>query len=142
MMVISGAVLTRALADGPGSHLGRAPLRPLRLRDRPRTTKTPHRKTMNGPPGSPRGAGGGAFAHQPGMVIPHPDYCSFYLSGLPSSVLQPLQPIQNETSAGFDLPESSRIPLILVSLHWLPAVARIKFNTLVMACKVVKGSAT
>ncbi|KAJ8375001.1 hypothetical protein SKAU_G00055810 [Synaphobranchus kaupii] len=76
------------------------------------------------------------------MVLSRLDYCNSLLAGLPASAIRPLQRIQNAAARlVFNLPRHSHVTPLLIDLHWLPAMARIKFKTLVLAFQAVQGSA-
>ncbi|KAJ8353285.1 hypothetical protein SKAU_G00208520 [Synaphobranchus kaupii] len=76
------------------------------------------------------------------MVLSCLDYCNSLLAGLPASAIRPLQLIQNAAARlVFNLPRRSHVTPLLIDLHWLPVMARIKFKTLVLAFQAVRGSA-
>jgi len=73
------------------------------------------------------------------LIITHLDYCNPLLAGSPASAIKPLQRIQNAAARlVFNLPEFS--PLFR-DLHWLLVIARIRFKTLVLAYRAVRGTA-
>ena len=70
------------------------------------------------------------------------DYCNALLTGLPACVVKPLQMIQNAAARlVFNQPKRAHVTPLLTELHWLPVAARIKFKSLMMAHKVLTGSA-
>ncbi|XP_062378801.1 uncharacterized protein LOC134067515 [Sardina pilchardus] len=76
------------------------------------------------------------------MVISKLDYCNSLLAGLPACVLRPLQLIQNAAARlVFNQPKRTHVTPLLVTLHWLPIVARIKFKSLTLAYRTLTGSA-
>ena len=76
------------------------------------------------------------------FVTSHLDYCNSLYSGLPNSTLVPLQHVQNTAAR---LVTKSRkhehITPILISLHWLPIVSRVKFKILLLVFKIKHGFA-
>ena len=70
------------------------------------------------------------------------DYCNALLTGLPACVVKPLQMIQNAAARlVFNQPKRANVTLLLIELHWLPVAARIKFNSLMLAYRLIAGSA-
>ncbi len=68
------------------------------------------------------------------LVISRLDYCNALLTGLPSNSIKPLQMIQNAAARlVFNEPKSAHVTPLLISLHWPPVAARIKFKTLMLA---------
>ena len=76
------------------------------------------------------------------MVLSKLDYCNSVLTGLPACTIKPLQMIQNAAARLiFSQPKRAHVTPLLVSLHWLPIEARIKFKSLTLAYRVLAGSA-
>ena len=72
------------------------------------------------------------------LVISRIDYCNSLLAGLPACTFKPLQMIQNAAARlVFNLPKTAHVTPLLISLHWLPVAARIKFKALLLAYKTV-----
>src|SRR4029434_4621002 len=70
------------------------------------------------------------------------DYCNALLTGLPACVVEPLQIIQDAAARlVFNHPKRAHVPPLLIDLHWLPVAARIKFKSLMLAYRVLDGSA-
>ncbi|MGL4601992.1 MAG: hypothetical protein ACRCVE_11065, partial [Plesiomonas sp.] len=68
------------------------------------------------------------------LVISRLDYCNALLAGLPANTTKPLQLIQNAAARlVFDQPKRAHVTPLLISLHWLPVAARIKFKSLTLA---------
>ena len=75
-------------------------------------------------------------------VISRLDYCNSLLAGAPESAIRPLELIQKAAARlVFNLPKFSHTTPLLMSLHWLPVAARIKFKSLVLAYRAVNRSA-
>ena len=76
------------------------------------------------------------------LVISRLDYCNSLLAGAPASATRPLQLVQNAAARlVFNRPKFSHTTSLLCSLHWLLVAAHIRFKTLVLAYRAVKGSA-
>ena len=76
------------------------------------------------------------------MVVFRLHYCNALLAGLLALVIRLLQFIQNAAARLiFNVPKYTHTTPLLTDLHWLPVIARIKFNSLVLAYQTVKGSA-
>ncbi len=76
------------------------------------------------------------------LVISRLDYCNAFLAGLPSCTIKALQMIQNAAARlVFCEPKRAHVTPLLISLHWLPVAARIKFKTLMLAYRTATGSA-
>src|SRR4029434_1445328 len=57
-------------------------------------------------------------------------------------VVKPLQMIQNAAARlVFNQPKRAHVTPLLIDLHWLPVAARIKFKSLMLAYRVLDGSA-
>lgn len=60
------------------------------------------------------------------LVILRLDYCNALLVGLPTTMTKPLQMIQNAAARlVFNQTKRTHVAPFLVSLHWLPVMARI-----------------
>src|SRR4029434_4629649 len=56
--------------------------------------------------------------------------------------VKPLQMIQNAAARlVFNQPKRAHVTPLLIDLHWLPVAARIKFKSLMLAYRVLAGSA-
>src|SRR4029434_4143761 len=76
------------------------------------------------------------------LVSSRLDYCNALLTGLPAFVLRPLQMIQNAAARLVsNQPKRAHVTPLLIDLHWLPVAARIKFKSLMLAYRVLTGSA-
>ena len=76
------------------------------------------------------------------LVISRIDYCNSVLAGLPACTFKPLQMIQNAAARlVFNQPKTAHVTPLLISLHWLPVAARIKFKTLTLAYKTATKTA-
>ena len=70
------------------------------------------------------------------------DYCNSLLVSTPSSVIQPMQKVQN-TAAHLILraPRHQNCTPLLQQLHWFPISERIKYETACMCYNAITGSA-
>ena len=69
------------------------------------------------------------------------DYCNCLLMGTPSSVIQPLQKIQNFAARLVLLaPRHQPSTTLLEKLHWLPISERIKYKVACMSFNAISGS--
>ncbi|XP_051570990.1 uncharacterized protein LOC127450723 [Myxocyprinus asiaticus] len=76
------------------------------------------------------------------LVITRLDYCNVLIAVLPACATRPLKMIRNAAARlVFNEPKRAHVTPLLVSLHWLPVDARIKFKTLMLAYRTVTGSA-
>ena len=76
------------------------------------------------------------------MVISRLDYCNALLTCLPAGDVKPLQMVQNATAClVFDHLKRAHVTPLFIELHWLPLAARIKFKSLMLAYKVLNGTA-
>ena len=76
------------------------------------------------------------------LVISRIDYCNSLLAGLTACTFKPLQMIQNAAARlVFNQPKTAHVTLLLISLHWLPVAARIKFKSLMLAYKAASKTA-
>ena len=76
------------------------------------------------------------------LVLSKLDYFNSLLAGLPACATRPLQRIQNAVAhLVFNLPRRSHVTPLLISLHWLPVTARIRFKTLLLTFRAVNGTA-
>lgn len=67
------------------------------------------------------------------FVISRLDYSNFLLAGHPASATKTQQMIQNAAAhLVFNQPKRTHVTLILISLHWLPVKARIKFKVVML----------
>ena len=77
-----------------------------------------------------------------GLVTSHLDYCNAIFAGLPNSLMNILQKVQNASaklmtgSKKYDSATSS-----LYQLHWLPIKARVDFKILTLIHKCLSGNA-
>jgi len=70
------------------------------------------------------------------------DYCNGLLIGLPASLLNLLQRVQNSAARVVkQLPKSSHITSILRDLHWLPISFRVDYKVLLLTFKGLNGLA-
>ena len=71
------------------------------------------------------------------------DYCHSLLMDIPSSVIQPMQKVQN-TAAGLILraPRHQNCTPLLQQIRWLPISERIKYKTACICYNAITGSAT
>ena len=77
-----------------------------------------------------------------GLVISRIDYCNALLAGLPKTLTDRLQRIQNTAARIITrTPRHHHITPALVHLHWLPVSARIDLKVLVYVFKVLSGTA-
>ena len=75
-------------------------------------------------------------------VISRLDYCNSLLAGINESDYKPLELIQKAAARlVFRHPKFSHSTHLLRKLHWLPVKDRIKFKTLTLAYRAVKGTA-
>ncbi len=76
------------------------------------------------------------------LVISRLDYCNAILAGLPLCTIKPLQMIQNAAAQlVFSEPKMAPVTPLFISLHWLSVAACIKVKTLMLAYRIVTGSA-
>src|SRR4029434_6614628 len=76
------------------------------------------------------------------LVSSRLDYCNALLTGLPACVVKPLQMIQNAAARlVVHQPQKAHRTPALTVLRWLPVAARIKFKSLMLAYRVLDGSA-
>ena len=70
------------------------------------------------------------------LIMSRLDYCNSVLAALPTSMLQPLQRVQNAAARlVFGSSRSDHVTPTLIQLHWLPVSYRIKFKL----CCLVHG---
>ncbi|XP_057211858.1 uncharacterized protein LOC130567637 [Triplophysa rosa] len=75
------------------------------------------------------------------LVISRLDYCNSLLAGLPTDAVKPLQMIQNAAARiVFNQPKRTHLTPLLISLHWLPVAARIKFKSLTLAFRTITAN--
>jgi len=76
------------------------------------------------------------------LVISRLDYCNALLAGLPSCATKPQQMIQNAAARLVcNEPKKAHVTPLLISMHWLPLTAHIKFKALTLAYRLTTGSA-
>jgi len=76
------------------------------------------------------------------MVISHLDYCNTLLAGLPACSVKAVHIVQNAAAClVFNQPKIAHVTPLFIELHWLPLAARIKFKSLMLAYKVLHGTA-
>ncbi|XP_051501623.1 uncharacterized protein LOC127410406 [Myxocyprinus asiaticus] len=76
------------------------------------------------------------------LIITRLDYGNALIAGLPACAIRPLQMIQNAAARlVFNEPKRVHVTPLLVSLHWLPVDACIKFKALMLAYRTFTGSA-
>ena len=76
------------------------------------------------------------------LVMSRIDYCNSLLAGLTACTFKPLQMIQNTAARlVFNQPKTAHVTPLLISLHWLPVAARIKFKSLMLAYKAASKTA-
>src|SRR4029434_10743206 len=64
------------------------------------------------------------------------------LTSLPACVMKPLQMLQTAAARlVLNKPKRPHVTPLLIELHWLPVAARIKFKSLMLAYRVLTGSA-
>ena len=76
------------------------------------------------------------------LCLSHLDYSNCILYGLPKSVIQHMQNIQNYAAKQvLGRSKYSSNKETLAELHWLPIKSRIKFKILVLVFKCLRGEA-
>ena len=75
-------------------------------------------------------------------VLSRLDYCNSLLMGIPNSVIQPMQKVQNTaTRLILRAPRHQNCTPFLQQLHWLPVSERIEYKTVFMCYNAITGSA-
>ncbi|XP_057177924.1 uncharacterized protein LOC130546583 [Triplophysa rosa] len=75
------------------------------------------------------------------LVISRLDYCNSLLAGLPTNAVKPLQMIQKAAAhLVFNQPKRTHVTPLLISLHWLPVAARIKFKSLTLVFRTITAN--
>jgi hypothetical protein len=75
-------------------------------------------------------------------ILSRLDYCNALLIGCPSSVIQPLQIVQNAAARIiFRSKKTQHVTPLLYTLHWLPVEQRIKYKVACLCFKVLTQSA-
>ncbi len=76
------------------------------------------------------------------LVLSRLDYCNSVLFGLPASLIQRLQSVQNAAARLiFRIRRSEHITASLISLHWLRVSERISFKLAVLTYRAIHGTA-
>ena len=76
------------------------------------------------------------------LVLSQLDYCKSVLVGLPASLIQRLQSVQNAAARLiYSIRRSEHITDALISLHWLRVQERIAFKVAVLTYRAVHGTA-
>lgn len=76
------------------------------------------------------------------MVTSRIDYCNSLLYGLPKTLLNRLQQVQNACARVImRIPKRQQITPVLKELHWLPVEKRAQFKILVHTYKAIHGDA-
>ena len=74
------------------------------------------------------------------LVISHLDYANSLYIGLPQSLLNKLQRVQNSAvRVLFNKPKFSHVTMLLKEVHWLPISYRIKFKILTITFNALNG---
>ena len=75
------------------------------------------------------------------LITSKVDNCNSLLAGLPASTLKPIQRVLNITARIVSrCPKHTHVPILLKSLHWLPANLRVHFKVLLLLYKALKGN--
>ena len=75
-------------------------------------------------------------------ILSRIDYCNSLLVGCPSSVIQPLQTVQNAAARLiFRSQKRQHVTPLLHALHWLPVEQRITYKTCCLCFKAISGTA-
>merc|ERR1712121_201188 len=75
-------------------------------------------------------------------ILSRLDYCNCVLLCCPSSVIQPLQRVQNSAARLVcKVPRTQSCTLLLHKLHWLPVEERIKYKCGCLCFKIITGDA-